>query len=199
MEIERSPPTKRKSTNVNVKEEEQENASPKKVNDTVKKEESPKKSPIKKTPAKETPAKKTTTKKNTPKSNGKAKTKKASPIKNDVKVKTEATSPSKVKKEKEEKEEKEVKDEKMDSDEKSTETRSPNVKKEEKPKINPFFTKQKDMKLQSIESTSDGTSYDPGKSNYHPIKDCFWKHGEKYVVKTFKMHFLLNRNHRTLF
>lgn len=53
---------------------------------------------------------------------------------------------------------------------------------EAKPKINPFFTKMKEVKLQSSEGTSDGSSYDPGKANYNPIKDCFWKHGEKYVT-----------------
>lgn len=52
--------------------------------------------------------------------------------------------------------------------------------KEEKPKpvtINPFFTSKKDEK--STGNKEDGASYNPGKTNYHPIKDAFWKYGEK--------------------
>lgn len=140
----------------------------------MKKNETPKKSSAKKTPPKKTPIKK-----DSPKSNGKAKTKKASPVKSNIFVKTEVESPSKVEVESPSKVKVE-KEEKNDSAEESPKEKSP--KKEEKPKNHPFFTKQKDMKLQSVEETSNGSSYDPGKSNYHPIKDCFWKHGEKYVT-----------------
>lgn len=112
-------------------------------------------------------------KKNTPKSNGKAKTVKTSPVKTVSKVKTESNSPSKSKVENKKKLE-------TDQTTKSTSKPSTPDEKEEKQKINhPFFTKQHDLKLQSSEDTSNGASYDPGKSNYHPIKDCFWKHGEK--------------------
>lgn len=144
----------------------QENPSPGKENDNAKNEktETPKKSP-KKSPSKIAPAKK-----KTPKSEekSKSKSKKSSPpAKSPSKVKAEVQSPVKVKEEKV--------DEKMDA------STSPSQVKEEKPKPHPFFTKQKDIKLQMAEDSSDGASYNPGKANYHPIKDCFWEHGGKYV------------------
>lgn len=144
-----------------------------KENSKVNKNETPQKTPIKKSPEKKTPTKKTPAKKKTPKTNDKAKSKKASPIKSAFSVKTEKESPVKVKAE-------------SPAKEKTDESTSKTEVKEEKPiKINPFFTKQKDLKLQSSEELSNGASYDPGKSNYHPIKDCFWKHGEKYVYDHF--------------
>lgn len=35
------------------------------------------------------------------------------------------------------------------------------------------------LKLQSAGSSVKGSDYNPGKKNYHPIKDAFWKKGEK--------------------
>ncbi|XP_055304150.1 DNA ligase 1 isoform X2 [Sitodiplosis mosellana] len=163
---EKSPPTKRKSTSTVVK---QELPLPGKENENevAKKTETPKKTPAKaatKTPAK----KKTPAKTKTPKTNEKVTAKKASPpAKSPVKVKAEAQSPAKVEEEKT--------DEKMDT----TSSPSPTKVKDEKPKPHPFFSKPKDIKLQTADDTSDGASYNPGKANYHPIKDCFWKHGEK--------------------
>lgn len=152
--FERSPPTKRKSTSdQQVKEE----TSPPNVgHDKIKKTETPKKTPNKKTPTKKTP-----TEKKSLKSNEKAKAKKVTPKKSPSK--TESKSSSEVK---------------VEEDDEKSET-STAMAKEEKPKINPFFTKQKDIKLQSAEDTSNGSSYNPGKANYHPVKDCFWKYGEK--------------------
>lgn len=135
-------------------------ASPKFEKNTPKKTETPQKSPAKKSPAK----------KKTPKSNGKAKAKatKASPAKPLFTAKTESASPAKVKVDKVEK---------METDEAKGDTSKPNAsaKSDEKPKPHPFFSKPKD----SAGDKSNGALYDPGKADYHPIKDCFWKHGEK--------------------
>lgn len=171
--MKRSPPTKRKSTTAAVK---QEVPSPEKEKENNKgnKTETVKKTPAKKTPEKKTPVKKTPAKKKSPKSSDKSKAKKATPLKSASPVKKEIASPVEAKTES---------PTKVKSEEKSTDVKT--EVKEEKPKINPFFTKQKEMKLQSTEGASDGLSYDPGKSNYHPIKDCFWKHGEKHVFKHF--------------
>lgn len=35
------------------------------------------------------------------------------------------------------------------------------------------------LKLQSAGSGQKGSDYNPGKKHYHPIKDAFWKKGEK--------------------
>lgn len=158
----RSPPTKRKSTNANVKNEV---VSPKQEKSTPKKTESPQKTPAKKSP---------TTKKS-PKSNGKAKATapKTSPLKTLFKVKTESDSPTKAKVEK---------SEKMETDQPNEDTPTPNSSetKVDKPKSHPFFSSKKDVKLQSAADTAtDGASYNPGKAKYDPIKDSFWKHGEK--------------------
>lgn len=158
---------KRKSCNEAVK---QETPSPGKENATSKKTDTPKKTSAKKTATK-TPAKNTPVKKKSPKtaekSKATAKAKKASPpATSPFKVKAESQSLTKVKEEKD--------DEEMD-----TNTSAKDVK-QEKPKAHPFFSKQKDIKLQTTEDTS-GASYNPGKVNYHPIKDCFWEYGTKYV------------------
>lgn len=165
----RSPPSKRKSTSTAVK---QEVPSPEKEkeNNIVKKTETPKKATVNETPSKKSPAKK-----KSPKSAGKAKSKKASPLKAAFQVKTENQSP--VKKEKTES------PTKIKSETEKEENTAKDEVKEEKPKNHPFFSKQKDIKLQSNDDTSNGASYNPGKTNYHPINDCFWKHGEKYVIK----------------
>ncbi|XP_031625448.1 DNA ligase 1 isoform X2 [Contarinia nasturtii] len=128
----------------------QEEISPGKENDKSKKNETAKKTPIS-TPVK-TPIK--TPKKSPTKTSSKKKTQ----PKSDTKTKSKKTSPSPAK----------VKEEKMDT--------SPSEAKEEKPKPHPFFTKPKD---QATDGKPDDLSYNPGKANYHPIKDCFWKHGEK--------------------
>lgn len=163
----RSPPTKRKSTSTVVKQEE---PSPGKENqnekDITKKTETPKKTPAKtvtKTPAKKTPAK----------ASAKAAKKTSPSAKSPAMIKTEAVTPAKVKEEKS--------DEKSDEKMNTSSSPSPTKVKDEKPKPHPFFTKPKDLKLQTADETSDGASYNPGKANYHPIKDCFWKHGEKYA------------------
>lgn len=160
----RSPPSKRKSTNADVKTE---ILSPKQEKSTPKKTESPKKTPAKKSPAK----------KKSPKSNGKTKAAttapKTSPFKTLFKAKTESSSPAKVKVEK---------NEKMETDQASEDTPKPSSseQKVDKPKAHPFFTSKKDMKLESASDTAaDGASYNPGKAKYDPIKDSFWKHGEK--------------------
>lgn len=110
-----------------------------------------------------TPAKKSPVKKKTPKSSGKAK---ASPVKPALKVKTESVSSAKAKV---------ANEEKMETDEPKDDTSKPNTsdKNDEKPKPHPFFSKLTPL------GPSDGALYDPGKANYHPIKDCFWKRGEK--------------------
>lgn len=52
-------------------------------------------------------------------------------------------------------------------------------KPKDKPTINPFFLNKKEIKVQQAGAGEKGSSYNPGKSNYHPIDDAFWKHGEK--------------------
>lgn len=130
--------------------------SPKPEKITPKKIEAPQKTPTKKIPVK----------RKTPQSSAKAKAPKVSPAKPASKVKTELVSSAKEK----------VKNEdEMETDEAEDDTSKPNTsaKNDEKPKAHPFFSKPKPL------SASDGALYDPGKANYHPIKDCFWKHGEK--------------------
>ena len=135
--------------------------SPKQEKITPKKTESPQKTPAKKSPAK----------KKTVKSSEKAKTS-AKPMASFFKAKTESDSPAKSKP---------IEKEKMETDETNEDTPKPNTSSpaEEKPKVHPLFSNKKDLKLQSAEDTSNGALYDPGKAKYHPIKDCFWKHGEK--------------------
>lgn len=55
--------------------------------------------------------------------------------------------------------------------------KSPKASESEKPK-EPFFISKKDTKSSGKENIED-LSYNPAKSDYHPINDCFWKHGEK--------------------
>ncbi|KAG5681548.1 hypothetical protein PVAND_010968 [Polypedilum vanderplanki] len=47
------------------------------------------------------------------------------------------------------------------------------------------------LKLQSAGSGQKGSDYNPGKKNYHPINDAFWKKGEKTpylaIAKTFEI------------
>lgn len=38
---------------------------------------------------------------------------------------------------------------------------------------------EKTLKLQTAGAGQKGSDYNPGKKNYHPIKDAFWKKGEK--------------------
>lgn len=56
--------------------------------------------------------------------------------------------------------------------------KSPKVGEIEKTKVNPFFTSKKDSK-NSMKENVESLSYNPARSDYHPINDCFWKHGEK--------------------
>lgn len=50
-------------------------------------------------------------------------------------------------------------------------------KSEDKPKpVNPF---ERTVKIQNAGQGLSGADYDPSKKNYHPIKDAFWKRGEK--------------------
>lgn len=132
--------------------------SPKQGKNTPKKTATPQKTPAKKSPVK----------KKSPKSNGKANATKSSSLLPFTKVKTESDSPVKVKVNEKEK---------METDEANEDTSKLNTsdQKEEKPKSHPFFSGKK----QSAEDTSNAALYDPSKANYHPIKDCFWKHGEK--------------------
>lgn len=59
------------------------------------------------------------------------------------------------------------------------ETSSSPAKKTPQP-INPFFLSSKQAKEQSAGGAGPtGSEYNPAKANYHPIKDAFWKHGEK--------------------
>lgn len=131
--------------------------SPKQQKNTPKKTESPQKTPAKKSPVK----------KKSPKSNGKANATKMSPLKS-FKFKTASDSPAKVKADEKEK---------METDEAKEDPSKLNTsdQKEEKPKPHPFFSGKK----QSSADTSNSDQYDPSKANYHPIKDCFWKHGDK--------------------
>lgn len=60
------------------------------------------------------------------------------------------------------------------------ESSSPSPAKKASPPINPFFLSKKQAKEQSTGGSGpSGTDYTPAKTNYHPIKDAFWKHGEK--------------------
>lgn len=56
--------------------------------------------------------------------------------------------------------------------------------------INPFFTNAKNVKLQNAGDGLKGADYNPGKKNYHPIDDAFWKKDEKVpylaLAKTFE-------------
>lgn len=57
---------------------------------------------------------------------------------------------------------------------------SPSPAKKTPPQINPFFLSSKQAKEQSVGGAAPtGSEYNPAKANYHPIKDAFWKHGEK--------------------
>lgn len=47
--------------------------------------------------------------------------------------------------------------------------------------IAPFFTNQKQLKVQSAGAGQKGADYAPDKTNYHPINDAFWEYGEKWV------------------
>lgn len=48
------------------------------------------------------------------------------------------------------------------------------------PPVNPFFLSSKQKKEQPADGAApNGSEYSPAKANYHPIKDAFWKHGEK--------------------
>ncbi|CAG9804144.1 unnamed protein product [Chironomus riparius] len=55
----------------------------------------------------------------------------------------------------------------------------------------PKKEEQNVMKLQSAGSGQKGSDYNPGKKHYHPIKDAFWKKGEKTpylaIAKTFEI------------
>ncbi|XP_058058641.1 DNA ligase 1 [Anopheles bellator] len=42
-----------------------------------------------------------------------------------------------------------------------------------------FFTSVKKESTSEGTGTSDGSDYDPGKKNYHPIKNAFWKKGDR--------------------
>lgn len=66
---------------------------------------------------------------------------------------------------------------KMEVAEKTEVTPEKKKKIDTKP-INPFFLK-KDVKTESNTTKNDSVEYNPGKSHYDPIKDAFWKHGEK--------------------
>lgn len=55
---------------------------------------------------------------------------------------------------------------------------SSKVGESEKQKVNPFFISKKDTK-NSVKKNVESLSYNPAKSDYHPINDCIWKHGEK--------------------
>lgn len=99
-----------------------------------------------------------------------SKTSKTSMKKEGIKVQTPKKSPSKR------------------SPEIKTETKSPpsaentekssEVGESEKSKVNPFFISKKDTK-NSVKENAESISYNPAKSDYHPLNDCFWKHGEK--------------------
>lgn len=70
-----------------------------------------------------------------------------------------------------------AKAEKNDAEKSSPEKTSP-----EKPAsktLMPFFTNQKELKVQSAGAGHKGADYSPDKKNYHPIDDAFWKYGEK--------------------
>lgn len=56
--------------------------------------------------------------------------------------------------------------------------KNPKAGESDKPKVNPFFISKKDTK-NSVKENVESLSYNPAKSNYHPINDTFWKHGEK--------------------
>lgn len=103
-------------------------------------------------------------KKKTPTSKSKTKPKETSPT---VKVEKEST-PEKVfiKTESESPENKPINGQKGEE-----------IKKEviESPKKD----EQNVLKLQSAGSGVKGSDYNPGKKHYHPIKDAFWKKGEK--------------------
>lgn len=57
---------------------------------------------------------------------------------------------------------------------------SPSPAKKTPPPINSFFLTTKQAKEQSAGGSGPtGSEYSPAKTNYHPIKDTFWKYGEK--------------------
>ncbi|XP_058129853.1 DNA ligase 1 [Anopheles ziemanni] len=81
--------------------------------------------------------------------------------------------------------------------EKESPSKSESTSKPAKVATHSFFTvvkKESDGTSSSAagdESKGDGTSYDPGKKNYHPIKDAFWKKGDRVpylaLARTFQV------------
>lgn len=55
------------------------------------------------------------------------------------------------------------------------------IKKEEVKEEITTETSANVLKIQS--ANAKGSDYNPGIKNYHPIKDAFWKKGEKYEIK----------------
>lgn len=137
----------------------------------------------KKTPKKEkTPAAKKTTKKVSPKEKSTKKAEKKAGKLSPTKVKSEVT-PTKVKAEKwpNTSTTSVGQDEPSTSDEKVKKEWTPSPAKATPPRpMNPFFMSTKQAKEQAAgQAGPDGSDYSPAKANYHPIKDAFWKHGEK--------------------
>lgn len=98
-----------------------------------------------------------------------SKTSKTSMKKEGIKVQTPKKSPSKRQ---------EIKTETKSPPSFENTEKSSEVSESEKPKVNPFFISKKDTKM-SVKENAESLSYNPAKSDYHPLNDCFWKHGEK--------------------
>lgn len=125
------------------------------------------KKPIKKETTKKTPTAKKTTKKATPKSSKTTKKTTAadSPDSNEEiplpDIKKESTNTNGNTSE-------------HSSDDKEIKTKDEPASKSKQ--MNAFFTRKSDDKDKNSQA---GIDYNPGKKNYHPINDAFWKHGER--------------------
>lgn len=136
-------------------------------------EEKKKKTPVAKiSPKKTSPKEKSTKKKD-------AKTKKKSPTQSKLSPTKDKVSPTKIKNETSPSTSTDAEKASIADEDIKTES-SPSPTKKISPPINPFFLSSKQAKEQSAGGAAPtGVDYNPGKTNYHPIKDAFWKHGEK--------------------
>ncbi|XP_058816852.1 DNA ligase 1 [Topomyia yanbarensis] len=153
---------------------------------SVKKEEaSPKKSPKVTTKPKTSAAKEKTPKASSKKSTPKQKTKSVSSSKDDQNgLEKEKQSPDKNSKKKEIKIEKDSPKKVNDSPKKEESPKKQKTSEDTKDKaanLMNFFTSSKDANSSSGSTSKldGGADYNPGKKNYHPIDDGFWKQGDK--------------------
>lgn len=143
-----------------------------------------------KSPPEKTTKKETTKKSSAKKSSKKVVTPKATKIKKEpeidsspnAEIKTEETAPVDVKMDS-------IKTEENDTEPSSEKKETPEpVKKTNN--LTAFFTRKSDDKSKDNNSQA-GIDYNPGKKNYHPINDAFWKHGERVpylaLTQTFAM------------